>query len=75
MTGRIPSRRTLIAGLTGIVAGVLPSRVLARTNTYYQGAVSDHYDGTRFFNPGRPDEDPGLLDVLAAWFPCRALAG
>ena len=30
---------------------------------YYQGPVSDHFDGTRFFNPGKP-MDKGLLEVL-----------
>jgi hypothetical protein len=26
--------------------------------------VSDHFDGTRFFNPGSADEDHGVVDVL-----------
>ena len=33
---------------------------------YYQGPVSDHFDGTRFFNPGKP-MDKGLLEVLK-WY-------
>lgn len=30
---------------------------------YYQGQVSDHYDGSRFFNPGKP-MDKGLWQLL-----------
>ena len=30
---------------------------------YYQGPNSDHFDGTRFFNPGKP-LDKGLLEIL-----------
>ena len=33
-------------------------------NRYYQGPPSDHYDGERFFNPGHPDIDRSLLDLL-----------
>jgi len=33
-------------------------------NRYYQGPVSEHFDGTRFFNPGQPSTDRGLVDVL-----------
>lgn len=33
-------------------------------NRYYSGPVSDHFDGTRFFNPGRPSTDRGLKDAL-----------
>ncbi|WP_448874544.1 MBL fold metallo-hydrolase [Desulfobulbus propionicus] len=33
------------------------------TPRYYQGPVNDHFDGTRFFNPGKP-MDKGLLTVL-----------
>ena len=32
-------------------------------NPYYSGPVSDHFDGTRFFNPG-PLTDKSLVDVL-----------
>ncbi|RYY25747.1 MAG: hypothetical protein EOP62_12880 [Sphingomonadales bacterium] len=31
---------------------------------YYNGPVSDHFDGTRFFNPGEPDTDRSLGQVL-----------
>ena len=33
-------------------------------NRYYQGPRSEHFDGTRFFNPGQPSTDRGLVDVL-----------
>jgi L-ascorbate metabolism protein UlaG (beta-lactamase superfamily) len=33
-------------------------------NVYYDGPVSDHYDGSRFFNPGEPETDRKLSDVL-----------
>jgi len=33
-------------------------------NPYYVGPPSDHFDGTRFFNPGEPTTDRGLLQVL-----------
>ena len=34
-------------------------------NRYYEGPVSDHFDGVRFFSPGQP-QDKGLLE-LARW--------
>jgi len=33
-------------------------------NRYYQGPVTDHFDGERFFNPGHPATDKGLSDIL-----------
>ncbi len=33
-------------------------------NRYHSGPPSDHYDGTRFFNPGQPATDRGLADIL-----------
>ena len=33
-------------------------------NRYYSGPISDHFDGTRFFNPGHEDIDNGLRDLL-----------
>jgi len=33
-------------------------------NRYYQGPVSDHFDGRQFFNPGQPTTDRGLSDML-----------
>jgi L-ascorbate metabolism protein UlaG (beta-lactamase superfamily) len=34
-------------------------------NRYYSGPVSDHFDGTRFFNPG--GEEPAGLAALLRW--------
>lgn len=33
-------------------------------NDYYDGPMSDHFDGVRFFNPGHPDTDRSLGDML-----------
>jgi L-ascorbate metabolism protein UlaG (beta-lactamase superfamily) len=33
-------------------------------NRYYQGPVSDHFDGVRFFNPDHPNTDRSLGQVL-----------
>lgn len=33
-------------------------------NPYYDGPPSDHFDGSRFFNPPGPARDKGLGDVL-----------
>jgi len=33
-------------------------------NPYYSGPPNDHFDGVRFFNPGHPDTDRGLRDIL-----------
>ncbi len=33
-------------------------------NRYYQGPPSDHYDGERFFNPGHPETDRSLVELL-----------
>lgn len=33
-------------------------------NPYYSGPPSDHFDGTRFFNPGEPATDRGFSDIL-----------
>ncbi|QAY79445.1 MBL fold metallo-hydrolase [Sphingosinicella sp. BN140058] len=33
-------------------------------NLYVQAPPSDHFDGRRFFNPGEPDTDRSLRDVL-----------
>jgi L-ascorbate metabolism protein UlaG (beta-lactamase superfamily) len=39
------------------------------TSTYYRGPLSDHFDGERFFNPGKP-MDKGFLQVLK-WYATR----
>src|SRR5215467_5187906 len=33
-------------------------------NRYYEGPASEHFDGTRFFNPGQPSTDRGPIDIL-----------
>ena len=33
-------------------------------NRYYKGPSSDHFDGLRFFNPGHPNTDRSLGDLL-----------
>ncbi|WP_447763286.1 MBL fold metallo-hydrolase [Sphingopyxis panaciterrae] len=33
-------------------------------NPYYDGPASDHFDGDRFFNPGEPETDRSLGDLL-----------
>lgn len=33
-------------------------------NPYYDGPVSDHFDGLRFFNPDHPSTDRGLRELL-----------
>src|SRR5918993_5348326 len=33
------------------------------SNPYYDGPVSDHFDGVRFFSPGQP-QDKGLTELL-----------
>jgi L-ascorbate metabolism protein UlaG (beta-lactamase superfamily) len=33
-------------------------------NRYYDGPLSDHFDGKRFFNPGQPPTDKPLSDLL-----------
>jgi L-ascorbate metabolism protein UlaG (beta-lactamase superfamily) len=52
----LPAAATL--GIGGVIA--------ARSrNRYYQGPVSDHFDGVQFFSPGQP-QDKGLIE-LARW--------
>ncbi|MFT3972818.1 MAG: MBL fold metallo-hydrolase [Amaricoccus sp.] len=55
-----------------MTAGLMPGGAMAQTNSYYQGPVSDHFDGTRFFNPGVPNETRGLADMLKWKFGSRA---
>ena len=53
----MPSRRRILQmlGAVGAVgAGGWALFAGGRANAYYQGPVSDHFDGVRFFNPGQP---------------------
>jgi L-ascorbate metabolism protein UlaG (beta-lactamase superfamily) len=47
------SRRWMLRGLgvVGLGSGAL-ALTPARSNAYYNGPISDHFDGVRFFNPG-----------------------
>jgi L-ascorbate metabolism protein UlaG (beta-lactamase superfamily) len=64
----MPRRRTILklalgAGLAGgLGAWVTGAR---RTNAYYQGPVSDHFDGVRFFNPA--GHEPKGLGAFLRW--------
>ena len=44
-----------------------------RRNCYYQGPVSAHFDGQRFFNPGQPSTDKRLRDMLRWRWQSRGL--
>jgi L-ascorbate metabolism protein UlaG (beta-lactamase superfamily) len=60
-------RRTLLK-LVGLPAaatlGAAGWVAAARSrNPYYEGAVSDHFDGVRFFSPGQP-QDKGLMELM-----------
>lgn len=61
------NRRTLLKALSLPVlaaAGTLGWVTAARSrNPYYQGPVSDHFDGVRFFSPHQP-QDKGLVELL-----------
>lgn len=61
------NRRTLlkILGFPALAAtGVVGWAAAARArNPYYQGPVSDHFDGVRFFSPGQP-QDKGLVELM-----------
>ena len=71
---RRPSRRRALTWLGGLgAAGLTGAFALtpARANAYYQGPISDHFDGLRFHNPGGPG--PKSLRQLLRWnFATRA---
>ena len=58
-------KRRQILKMAGLGAASLTASAFAPLtgNPYYQGPVSDHFDGTRFFNPGRP-WNKSRLDLL-----------
>jgi hypothetical protein len=45
------ARRPVFPGLTGIAAAAGGVGALTRLGRYYNGPVSDHFDGLRFFDP------------------------
>ena len=64
----MPSRRrvlTMLAAAGAAGAGGWALLAGGRANAYYQGAVSDHFDGVKFFNPGQPGPRGGL--ALLRW--------
>jgi L-ascorbate metabolism protein UlaG (beta-lactamase superfamily) len=71
----MPSRRRVlqVLGLAGLAGGGWTLLGPARANAYYQGPVSDHFDGLRFFNPGQPGPR-GSMDFLRWQFGDRGVA-
>ena len=66
------SRRRLFAGFAaiGAVAGVFGIRTASAR--YYDGPVSDHFDGTRFFDPY--SSPPKSVTTLFRWYTTREKA-
>jgi L-ascorbate metabolism protein UlaG (beta-lactamase superfamily) len=63
----MPSRRRVLKAFAAVAAlggGAWGIATIARGNAYYRGPVSDHFDGTRFFNPGGGGGPRGALDLL-----------
>jgi L-ascorbate metabolism protein UlaG (beta-lactamase superfamily) len=54
---------------TSLLLPVVALMLFSCTPRSYQGPVSDHFDGTRFFNPGKP-MDKGFFEVLK-WYSTR----
>lgn len=53
-----------LAGITGVLgAAACAVQRTGPANPYYSGPVTDHFDGTRFFNPGGADPK-GFRDLL-----------
>lgn len=52
-----------IVGVLAALGGGVAARSSMAANRYYHGPVSDHFDGTRFFNP-EGVEPRGFLDLL-----------
>jgi L-ascorbate metabolism protein UlaG (beta-lactamase superfamily) len=61
------SRRRIVSGITALSAlAVGGTAARASTARYYEGPVSDHFDGVRFFDPnGMPPK--GMRDMLRWW--------
>ncbi|MDX2156306.1 MAG: MBL fold metallo-hydrolase [Hyphomicrobiaceae bacterium] len=71
MTRRRFLKRSLAAGM--VVAAGAATLMPRKANAYYSGPPSDHFDGTRFYNPGGRSPK-GLADVarlyaLEDWSP------
>jgi len=62
-------QRTTIMRYSNFSLPLLAVLLLSCTPTYYRGPVSDHFDGERFFNPGKP-MDKTFVDVLK-WYATR----
>jgi L-ascorbate metabolism protein UlaG (beta-lactamase superfamily) len=63
----MPSRRRVLKAIAAVAAfggGAWGLATAARGNAYYRGPVSDHFDGTRFFNPGGAGSPKGAFDLL-----------
>jgi L-ascorbate metabolism protein UlaG (beta-lactamase superfamily) len=64
-THDMPSRRRLLKALAAAGAGAAGGWAFlssGRSNAYYSGPASDHFDGTRFFNPsGVRPRGPGAF--------------
>jgi len=60
------SRRRIVAAL-GAIAAAGPLALISRSAMarYYDGPVSDHFDGTRFFDPH--GEQPRSVMELIRW--------
>jgi L-ascorbate metabolism protein UlaG (beta-lactamase superfamily) len=54
---------------TSLLLPVVVLMLLSCTSRYDRGPVSDHFDGTRFFNPGKPMHK-GFFQVLK-WYATR----
>lgn len=50
-------------GAIAALAGGFAARGAMAANKYYSGPISDHFDGTHFFNPNGEDPE-GLLNLL-----------
>ena len=50
--GLLSGAAKLLAGLAVGAGGLVAARTATARNRYYAGPVSDHFDGTEFFNPG-----------------------
>ncbi|MDB5670512.1 MAG: putative metallo-hydrolase/oxidoreductase [Alphaproteobacteria bacterium] len=64
------SCRGMVSGLALPISAGRPAELdaqelrVAKTNPYYQGPPTDNFDGLRFFNPGEPDTDRSLGQML-----------